>query len=79
MGFVHPPRRVLEKFLGRYVPPTFSKVGSPEISWLETGVLGTNFHEQISMNEFLLKFQLISAQELKFSLKIEGLWSQKKA
>ena len=72
MGFVHPPRRVLKKVLGRNVPLTFSKVGSLEmISWLETGVLGTNFCEQI-----LLKFV---PHELKFSLNIEGLWSQKKA
>ena len=35
---------VLEKILGRYVPPRFSKRRVSElIFWLETGISGTNF------------------------------------
>ena len=42
------PWGVLEIFLNRYVLPRFSEVGSPEqISWLETGVSGTNFCQNL--------------------------------
>ena len=35
---------LVNKTLGRYVPPTFSKIGSPELIFgLETFVLGTKF------------------------------------
>ena len=42
---------VLETFLGRYVPPRFSKLGSSEmIFWLETGVTGTNFSLKVCVS-----------------------------